>query len=65
MLFSIIHTLLLAAPVRGGRGGSGYAAPYDSTQGVPAEFFMFCAFVVGLFLLRLAWEYRDKIFKKK
>ncbi|MBT1695998.1 hypothetical protein KK083_03860 [Fulvivirgaceae bacterium PWU4] len=42
-----------------------YSTPYDSTQGLPDWLFIGVWIVILLFGLRLAWEYRDKIFKKK
>jgi hypothetical protein len=48
------------------RGGtSKYGAPYDSTQGVPNYVFIGFWIIIILFFIRLAWEYRDVIFKKK
>jgi len=47
------------------RGGGGYAVPYDSTQGVPNYVFIGFWIIIILFLIRLGWEYRDEIFKKK
>ncbi|HET7179906.1 MAG TPA: hypothetical protein VFI14_09280 [Chryseosolibacter sp.] len=41
-----------------------YGTPYDSTQGVPGYVFVGCSVLIILFLFRLAWEYRDEIFKK-
>jgi hypothetical protein len=46
-------------------GGGKYAAPYDSTQGVPGIVFVFCWILILAFLARLAREYRDVIFKSK
>ena len=47
------------------RGGSSkYTVPYDSTQGVPNYVFMGFWVIIILFFIRLAWEYRDVIFKK-
>jgi hypothetical protein len=42
-----------------------YATPYDSTQSVPNYVFMGFLIIIILFLIRLGWEYRDVIFKKK
>jgi hypothetical protein len=42
-----------------------YTKPYDSTQGVPAIVFIGFWVIILVFGLRLAWEYRDKIFLKK
>lgn len=42
-----------------------YGVPYDSTQGVPGYVFAVCLVIIILFLLRLGWEYRDEIFKRK
>lgn len=42
-----------------------YGTPYDSTQGVPSYFFIGFWIIIILFFIRLGWEYRDKIFKKK
>jgi hypothetical protein len=47
------------------RGRAYYSTPYDSTQGVPNYVFIFVWIIIILFLIRLAWEYRDEIFKKK
>lgn len=44
---------------------SGFAAPYDSTQGVPDAVFIVFWIIILLFALRIAWEFRDKIFRKK
>lgn len=41
-----------------------YSTPHDSTIGVPNFVFMFIWIVIILFFIRLAWEYRDKIFVK-
>jgi hypothetical protein len=41
-----------------------YGMPYDSTQGVPGYVFVGSSVIIILFLFRLAWEYRDEIFKK-
>lgn len=56
----MIHSLL---QIRG--GSSKYSTPYDSTQGVPNYVFMIFWLIIILFALRLAWEFRDKIFKPK
>ena len=42
-----------------------YTTPYDSTQGVPNYVFMGFWLIIILFFIRLGWEYRDEIFKKK
>lgn len=42
-----------------------YSTPYDSTQGVPNYVFVGSWIIIILFLVRLGWEYRDEIFKKK
>jgi hypothetical protein len=42
-----------------------YSAPYDSTQGVPDVVFIIFWIIILLFAIRLAWEFRDKIFKRK
>ena len=39
--------------------------PYDSTQGIPDAVFIGVLIVILIFVLRLGWEFRDKIFKKK
>ena len=62
-LFNYQLTILLAQ--RGVRGSGEYGAPYDSTQGVPAIVFIVCWVIILTFLIRLAWEYRDMIFKRK
>jgi hypothetical protein len=47
------------------RGRGYYGTPYDSTQGVPSGVFIGFWIIIILFLIRLGWEYRDEIFKKK
>jgi len=47
------------------RGGGHYGAPYDSTQGVPNYVFIGFWIIIILFFIRLAWEYRDEIFRRK
>ena len=47
------------------RGRGYYSTPYDSTQGVPNYVFVGFWIIIILFLIRLGWEYRDEIFKKK
>jgi hypothetical protein len=42
-----------------------YTTPYDSTKGVPNYVFIGFWIIILLFFLRLGWEYRDEIFKKK
>jgi hypothetical protein len=42
-----------------------YGTPYDSTQGVPNYVFIGFWVIIIIFLLRLGYEYRDEIFKKK
>jgi hypothetical protein len=42
-----------------------YTKPYDSTQGVPNYFFVGFWIIIILFFIRLGWEYRNEIFKKK
>jgi hypothetical protein len=42
-----------------------YTMPYDSTQGVPNYVFILFWILIILFFIRLGWEYRDVIFKKK
>jgi hypothetical protein len=44
---------------------SSYTLPYDSTQGIPDGVFIGIWIVILIFGLRLAWEFRDRIFKKK
>jgi hypothetical protein len=39
--------------------------PYDSTQGIPDMVFIVIWILIIIFVLRIAWEFRDKIFKKK
>ena len=46
-------------------GGTKYTAPYDSTQGVPDYIFIIFWMILIAFGIRLAWEYRDKLFVKK
>lgn len=57
---------LLNVLLQAGRhsGGSKYSTPYDSTQGVPGFVFVGFWIIILLFGIRLAWEYRDKIFPK-
>ena len=50
-------TTVLAA---GGR----YTIPYDSSQGLPDGLFITLWIIVLIVGLRVAWEFRDKIFKK-
>jgi hypothetical protein len=59
----MINTVCVILQV--GAGRSKYAVPYDSTVGVPSYVFIGFWIVIILFLLRLAYEYRDKIFVKK
>lgn len=47
------------------RAGKKFTAPYDSTQGVPDTVFIIFWLILILFGIRLAWEYRDKIFPRK
>lgn len=47
------------------RGRGNYSTPYDSTQGVPNYVFVGFWIIIILFFIRLGWEYRDEIFKKK
>lgn len=47
------------------RGGGHYTMPHDSTQGVPGIVFVIFWIIIIAFLIRLAWEYRDKIFTPK
>lgn len=47
------------------RGRGYYGVPYDSTQGVPNYVFIGFWIIIILFFVRLGWEYRDEIFKKK
>jgi hypothetical protein len=58
---------LFIAILQSGRvaGGSRYSTPYDSTQGVPGYVFVGFWVIILLFLIRLAWEFRDKIFIRK
>jgi hypothetical protein len=42
-----------------------YTVPYDSTQGVPGFVFIGFWIIIILFFIRLGWEYRDEIFKKR
>jgi hypothetical protein len=63
-----VENLQCLITVQAGRhvaGGGKYSAPYDSTQGVPSFIFLGFWVVIILFGLRLAYEYRDKIFVKK
>jgi hypothetical protein len=39
--------------------------PYDSTQGVPDYVFIIFWIILIAFGVRIAWEFRDKIFPKK
>ena len=55
----------LSSQLRGGyRGRGSYLVPHDSTIGVPNFVFIGTWILIILFLVRLAWEYRDKIFIK-
>ena len=47
------------------RGRGYYSTPYDSTQGVPNYVFVGFWIIIILFFIRLGWEYRDEIFRKK
>ena len=47
------------------RSKGSYTTPYDSTQGIPDGVFIGVWIVILIFGLRLGWEFRDKIFKKK
>jgi hypothetical protein len=47
------------------QGRGHFATPYDSTQGVPGIVFVVFWVIIIAFFIRLAWEYRDKIFKTK
>jgi hypothetical protein len=60
-LFFSSLTILLQS---GRSGRSGFTVPYDSTQGVPGFVFLGFWVIIFLFGIRLAWEYRDKIFSK-
>jgi hypothetical protein len=42
-----------------------YGVPHDSTQGVPDFVFIIVWLVIIAFALRMAWEFRHQIFKKK
>jgi hypothetical protein len=42
-----------------------YGTPYDSTQGLPNYVFIGFWIIIILFLIRLGWEFRNEIFKKK
>jgi hypothetical protein len=44
---------------------STFARPYDSTLGVPDGVFIAAWVLILLFLARLAWEFRDKLFGMK
>lgn len=52
-----------AARFNHGRGY--YSTPYDSTQGIPNSVGVIVWIFIFLFLMRLAWEFRDEIFKKR
>jgi hypothetical protein len=39
-----------------------YTMPHDSTTGVPHSVFIGFWIVILLFSIRIAWEFRDKIF---
>jgi len=65
-----MHTLTIAIysvdlRAQFNHGRSYYGTPYDSTQGLPNYFFIGIWILIILFFIRLAWEYRDEIFKKK
>ena len=51
---------LKSLAIAGGR----FTVPYDSTQGVPGIVFLIFWIIIFIFGIRLAWEYRDKIFPK-
>ena len=55
----------MSTHLRGSRSRGYYTMPYDSTMGVPSFVFIITWIFILLFLVRLAWEYRDKIFVKK
>lgn len=59
----MLHVLTVILQIRG--GGSRYSTPHDSTQGVPAYVFIGCWILIILFVLRIAWEFRNDIFKRK
>jgi hypothetical protein len=57
---------MILTQTRGYNPGKGeFARPYDSTNGVPDAVFIGFWILILLFLLRLAWEFRDRIFQKK
>lgn len=47
------------------QGRIGFGAPYDTTLGIPHVVFIVAWILIMLFLARLAWEYRDKLFGMK
>lgn len=50
---------------RGHRSRGSYTVPYDSTQGIPDGVFIGIWIIILIFALRVAWEFRDKIFKRR
>jgi hypothetical protein len=60
-----LEQLSLHGEAQFNRGRGYYTTPYDSTQGVPNFVFIGFWIIIILFLMRLGWEYRDEIFKKK
>lgn len=56
--------LLFFKPVLA-QGRIGFGSPYDTTLGVPHVVFIVAWILILLFLARLAWEYRDKLFGMK
>lgn len=59
------NAILLHVGANYNHSRSYYTTPHDSTQGVPDYVFIGLWIIIMLFLLRLAWEYRNEIFKKK
>lgn len=55
---------IILSQVKGWRSNGEYTTPYDSTQGMPSIVFIGFWVIIILFGIRLAWEYRDKIFPR-
>ena len=60
---NFLHPYFLLAQLNPGK--STFTRPYDSTQGVPGIVFVIFWIIIIFFLVRLSWEFRDKIFIKK
>jgi hypothetical protein len=49
----------------GYRSKGSVTMPYDASQGIPDAFFIGVWIIILIFVLRIAWEFREKIFKRK